>query len=152
MMRNMQAPHPTATAQPLPVRLHPGDDLRRALEHAIARHDIAAAFVLSGIGSLRPAMLRFAGAPEATRIDADTELLTLSGTLGAAGTSHLHMSVADAQGRCLGGHVNYGCIVRTTAEVLLMTLPDWQFSREPDPVTGYAELAIRRTGSPSDFS
>ncbi|MET0541539.1 MAG: PPC domain-containing DNA-binding protein, partial [Variovorax sp.] len=91
----------TASSWTLPVRLRPGDDVRRALEHAIARENIAAAFVLSGIGSLRPAMLRLAGAPDNTRIDADTEVLTLSGTLGAAGTSrtsHLHMSVADDQG------------------------------------------------------
>jgi len=43
-----------------------------------------------------------------------------------------------------GGHVAPGCIVRTTAEVLLVLLPDWHFSRAPDPTTGWAELAIGR--------
>ncbi|MEJ8859481.1 PPC domain-containing DNA-binding protein [Variovorax robiniae] len=133
----------------LPVRLHPGDDLRRALEVVVAGEGAAAAFVLSGIGSLRPAMIRLAGAEEVTVIDADTELLTLSGTIAAQvvpgpGSSHLHLSVADAQGRVIGGHAGYGCIVRTTAEVLLALLPGWHFSREIDPVTGWAELAVRR--------
>jgi predicted DNA-binding protein with PD1-like motif len=127
--------------QPLPVRLHPGDDLRRALEQTITTHGAAAAFVLSAVGSLKPARLRLAGAEATLDIDADVELLTLSGTL-APGASHLHMSVSDAQGRVLGGHVAYGCIVRTTAEVLLALLPGWRFSRQPDPATGWAELVI----------
>jgi predicted DNA-binding protein with PD1-like motif len=33
--------------------------------------------------------------------------------------------------------------VRTTAELLLAVLPDWQFNREFDPATGYRELQIR---------
>jgi hypothetical protein len=36
-----------------------------------------------------------------------------------------------------------GCIVLTTAEVLLALLPDWQFTREPDALTGYDELMTR---------
>ena len=43
-----------------------------------------------------------------------------------------------------GGHVAYGCTVRTTAEVLLALLPDWRFSREPDAATGFDELVVRR--------
>ena len=42
-----------------------------------------------------------------------------------------------------GGHVAPGCIVRTTAEVLLALLPDWAFAREPDALTGYDELVVR---------
>ena len=53
------------------------------------------------------------------------------------------MSVADADGRVLGGHAAHGCVVRTTAEVLVALLPGWAFTREPDPSTGYAELVIR---------
>jgi predicted DNA-binding protein with PD1-like motif len=38
--------------EPLPVRLLPGDDLRARLEAIVGERGIAAAFVLSGIGSL----------------------------------------------------------------------------------------------------
>ena len=130
---------------PWPLRLQPGDDLRRALEQAVAARGLQAAFVLAGIGSLRPTRLRLAGAPEPIEIDGDVELLTLAGSL-AVDASHLHLSVADAQGRVLGGHAAYGCIVRTTAEVLLAPLPRWQFSREHDPATGWAELVVRPRG------
>jgi len=125
----------------LPVRLFPGEDLRRALEAAAAGHGIDAAFVLSGIGSLTDARLRFAGAAEPHRLVGELEILTLSGTLSGV-ASHLHASVAGSDGRVFGGHVAYGCTIRTTAEVLLAPLDDWRFTREADPATGYAELAI----------
>jgi uncharacterized protein len=131
--------------QPLPVRLLPGDDLRRALEGVITARGLTAAFVLSGIGSLRPARVRLAGAETTLDLEGDLEVLTLSGTI-AAHASHLHMSVSDAGGRVIGGHAAYGCIVRTTAEVLLALLPGWDFAREPDAGTGWSELVIRRKG------
>ena len=47
---------------------------------------------------------------------------------------------------CSGGHVAYGCTVRTTAELLLFLLPEWSFIREMDPATGFAELVVRPEG------
>lgn len=126
----------------LPLRLRPGDDLRAALDAALAAHGATAAFVVAGIGSLREASLRFAGRDVAHHTFGDFEILTLAGTLGAGG-SHLHASLSDADGRVFGGHVAPGCIVRTTAEILLAVLDDVAFTREPDPATGYAELVIR---------
>ena len=128
--------------QTLPLRLNPGDDLRLALDAALAALGAEAAFVVSGIGSLREARLRFAGRDAPQHVVGDLEILTLAGTLGAGG-SHLHASVADADGHVCGGHVAPGCIVRTTAEVLLAVLDDVSFTREPDAATGFAELAIR---------
>jgi predicted DNA-binding protein with PD1-like motif len=99
--------------------------------------------VLAGIGSLSGARLRLAGAPDAIGLDGDLEILTLSGTLSPDG-AHLHISVADRDGRLFGGHVAPGCVVRTTAEVLLSVLPEWAFKREMDAATGYEELVVRR--------
>ena len=127
---------------PLPLRLLPGDDLRRALEAAVAAQGAAAAFVLSGIGSLSVTKLRLAGADDAIDVTGEVEILTLAGSIAANG-SHLHMSVADASGRVVGGHAAYGCVVRTTAEVLIALLPDWRFAREADPSTGFEELVVR---------
>ena len=42
-----------------------------------------------------------------------------------------------------GGHVRYGNIVRTTAEVLLAQLTEWTLAREQDTNTGFNELVIR---------
>jgi predicted DNA-binding protein with PD1-like motif len=126
----------------LPLRLDPGADLRRSLEAAVAAHGCEAAFVLCGIGSLGTTWLRLAGAAQAERIDGDVEILTLAGSVASNG-SHLHLSVSDARGRVTGGHAGYGCVIRTTAEVLVALLPERTFVREPDARTGYAELVIR---------
>jgi len=132
--------------QTLPIRLTPGQDLRQALEAAVRGQRCQAAFVLSGIGSLSSAGLRFAGAAQPQRLLGDMEILSLSGTVAVdAGhsSSHLHMALSTATGEVLGGHVAPGCLVRTTAEVLLALLPEWAFTREPDAATGYAELVVR---------
>jgi len=128
--------------QSLPLRLRPGEDLRESLERVLTERGCEGAFVIAGTGSLASTRLRFAGAPDASAIDGAVEILTLSGSLSPAG-SHLHMSVAGADGRVLGGHVAHGCIVRTTAEVLVILLPDWSMTRVPDPATGYPELVVR---------
>jgi predicted DNA-binding protein with PD1-like motif len=130
----------------LPLRLHPGQDLRQALEAAVRGQGCQAAFVVSGIGSLMNARIRLADAPDAMLLEGPTEILGLSGTVGETqghSHSHLHMAVSTASGQVVGGHVAPGCMVRTTAEVLLALLPEWRFSRETDATTGYAELVIR---------
>lgn len=134
---------PSIDAPIEPLRLAPGADLRDALQAALAARGARAAFVVAGIGSLRPARLRLAGAEAASELEGDSEILTLSGTLSPDGP-HLHASLADAQGRVVGGHVLPGCIVRTTAELLVAWLDHWAFAREADPMTGYAELVTRR--------
>ncbi|KQW94169.1 DNA-binding protein [Massilia sp. Root418] len=133
-----------------PLRLGPGADLRAAIVAAVAEAaagagggaGAGAAFVLQGIGSLSVAQLRYAGMPAATELRGDLEILTLAGSVSPDG-AHLHMSVSDAQGRVSGGHVAAGCVVRTTAELLLALLPGHAFSREADPFSGYQELVVR---------
>jgi predicted DNA-binding protein with PD1-like motif len=125
----------------LAIRLRPHQELRSALQALLAEHDVGAAFVLQGIGSLDGAWIRFAGMDEATEVRGDLEILTLSGSLAPDGV-HLHISVADSAGRVVGGHVAPGCMVRTTAEILVALLPDAAFSREPDEESGFSELVI----------
>jgi predicted DNA-binding protein with PD1-like motif len=134
----------------LPLRLTPGEDLCRALETAVTAQGCAAAFILSGIGSLAEARVRLAGTSETQTISGNLEIVSLAGTIAANG-SHLHGTLATADGKVLGGHIAYGCIIRTTAEVLLALLPEWDFKREPNAMTGSAELVIRRkTASDND--
>ena len=127
----------------LVLRLEPGADLRGALEAVLAQQGLGGAFVLAGIGSLSQAVIRRAGVAEPDLHRQDLELLTLSGSL-ATGGAHLHATLARADGSVFGGHVAAGCIVRTTAEVLVGLLPAWQLTREHDAHTGYAELVTRR--------
>lgn len=127
---------------PLPLRIGAGADLHAELDAVLARHGMAAGFVLQGIGSLHVARIRFAGRPGFTELRGDLEIVSLGGSLSPDGP-HLHVAVADADGRVSGGHMGPGCIVRTTAEVLVALLPDHRFGREDDPATGYKELFIR---------
>jgi predicted DNA-binding protein with PD1-like motif len=126
----------------LPLRLPPGADLREALRAVLPANSVEAAFVIAGIGSLSIAQLRLAGADTPLALHGDLEILSLSGSISVDGV-HLHASVADTTGRVWGGHVAPGCIVRTTAELLLALLPDWRLGRAPDPATGYAELTVQ---------
>jgi hypothetical protein len=134
----------------VPLRLRPGDDLRPVLEVWLGRQKEAAGCVLSGIGSLSVARLRLAGRPVSTTLTGELELLSLTGTLSADG-AHLHIAVADSRGAVIGGHLCAGSLVRTTAELVVGLLPDWQFSREPDAATGCAELQIRPARDSGDL-
>ena len=127
--------------QTLALRIPAGADLRAALAELPARHGVDAAFVLQGIGSLDVAAIRYAGRDACDELRGDLEILTLGGSLSPDGP-HLHITVADADGRVTGGHMGAGCIVRTTAEVLVALLPEMRFSREPDAATGFRELVV----------
>ena len=133
---------PSQSLQIEVLRLQPGDDLRGALVTAFARLAAGGAQAAC-VGSLRAAVLRFADQPRGTVLAGPLELLALSGTLSVDGP-HLHGSVADAVGRVSGGHVMNGCVVRTTAKIVLVVLPGWAFTRVPDAATGFLELVARR--------
>ena len=126
----------------VPLRLGPGKDLRLALEAWIGERQEPGGWVISAIGSLAVARIRLAGQAGITSFSGDLELLHLAGSLCPDG-AHLHVVIADGQGVVTGGHLCAGSLVRTTAELLLAVLPDWQFNRELDPATGYRELQIR---------
>ena len=126
----------------VPLRLLPGADLRQALETWMGEQEEQAGCVISAVGSLSVAQLRLAGAVTATVIHGELEILSLSGTLSPDG-SHLHIAIAGSSGAVIGGHLCAGSWVRTTAELVIGLLPEWRFSREFDPATGYAELRVR---------
>jgi hypothetical protein len=114
------------------LRLTPGTDLLLALAGLPLQRGERAGVVISAIGSL-----------------------SIDG-------AHLHLSVADADGRVTGGHLLEGSLVRTTAELLVAWLPDFTFRRVVDPQMGFRELQISRsepeqpaaitTTRPGDFS
>ena len=76
------------------------------------------------------------------------EIVSLTGTLACGGdedscVKHLHISLSDAQGRVVGGHL-VRLEVETTAEIVLGELEDLVFTREHDPATGFGELTVSR--------
>ena len=133
----------TAHAVPHPLRLAPGSDLRERIEQLTREAGITGAFVVCGIGSLSRTAIRFAGATQLEVHEGDVEIVSLAGSVSPDG-AHLHAALADTSGRVFGGHVARGCTVRTTAEILIIELPGWTFSRRHDSATGYPELVIER--------
>jgi predicted DNA-binding protein with PD1-like motif len=125
------------------LRLRPGDDLRDALLAYVSQQHMSAGAVLTCVGSLTVATLRLANQEGPTEYRGYFEIVSLVGTLSATGGSHLHLSIADSTGHTLGGHLLAGCRVYTTAEIVLVALPELEFRREVDPVFGYKELVAK---------
>lgn len=138
-----------SSLQVLAVRLSPGTDVRLAIEDIAQREQISAGSILSAVGSLSKVKLRFANADTPTVLAGKHEILTLSGTLSSAGV-HLHISLANERGECIGGHLVAGCHVHTTLELVISKFLDLQFDRKLDNITGYPELVIRSTAKLSE--
>jgi predicted DNA-binding protein with PD1-like motif len=124
------------------LRLRPGQDLRRELVAFAERNGLQAAFVLTCVGSLRHAALRLANQPGTTHYEDKFEIVALVGTLCPDGP-HLHIALSDGQGRTIGGHLQEGSLIYTTAEVVLGDLPNVSFCRPLDAETGYDELVVQ---------
>lgn len=122
-------------------RLKPGQDLKKELQDFCLIQKIQAAVVISGVGSLKTATLRFADAKTSASLRGPFEIVSLTGTLGAEGL-HLHIALSDAQGQVLGGHLMQGCAIHTTAEIVLLEDTALRFKRVLDSETGYKELQI----------
>ena len=127
------------------LRLTPGDDLKNALYGLSRDRTLDAGIILTCVGSLAEAALRFAGQDETVILPGPFEIVSLVGTLSREGL-HLHVSLADAEGKMVGGHVQVGCVVYTTAELVVGELSGVQFLRTFDTVTGYEELEVREKG------
>ena len=125
------------------LRLVPGDDVRLTIEKWAKANNVKAASVLSAVGSLKIAALRFADQKDATLLKGPFEIVSLSGLAASSGV-HLHASVSDLAGKTLGGHLSEGSIVYTTLELVLGVYRDTEFVRKQDDKTGYAELFMVR--------
>ena len=120
-------------------------------------YNIRAGAVVSCVGSLSSVALRLATSVKSNSMevlnmqDRNFEITSLTGTLSYGGSdgssdvfnTHLHMTVCDEKGDCKGGHVLHGCVIHTTAEIVILEQPLLQFVREYDNTTGFKELLIR---------
>ena len=129
----------------LAFRLPPGADLKAELERITREHDIRAGFILTGVGSLAEARLRMptpVGAASSYRTyPGPLEIVSLAGTLGPDGL-HIHIALSGQDGACVGGHLMEGCLVHTTAELVIGALEGVAFARTEDPRTGFRELQV----------
>lgn len=122
-------------------RLSPGQDLYNSIEMFVQERKIEAGCVLSGVGSLTHVRLRFANQEVHNEDVGHFEIVSITGTVSVHG-SHLHISVSDEQGRTSGGHLVPGCLIYTTAEIVILEFPDEIYKREFAQDSGYDELVV----------
>lgn len=122
-------------------RLKPGQDLLAEIEQIVAERGIRAGCILSAVGSLTQATLRLANRDTYTSYAGHFEIVAATGTVSTRG-SHLHIAIADGEGRTIGGHLVSGCTIFTTAEIVLAVFSQLVYRREPCELSGYDELVV----------
>ncbi len=123
------------------VRLSPGTDLRKDIERLVTQNQIRAGWIVTCVGSLSNYSLRFANQKTGSLGAGHFEILSLVGTLSTSGC-HLHICISDHTGATMGGHLLEGCIIYTTAELVIGINQEFIFEREIDDETGWKELRI----------
>lgn len=123
------------------LKLNPGDDLRESIERFVKEKNISAGTVISGVAGLSKVHLRMAGAKSFKDLAGAHELVSITGTV-SADDAHLHIAVSDEHGVTIGGHLANGCIVRTTAEVVVLEDESVVYTRVKDEQTGFDELHV----------
>lgn len=122
-------------------RLTKGTDLRDAIFTYAKKNRLRAAVPVACAGCVTAWRLRSADGRTAVVGSESAEMVSLTGTVSAYGL-HLHLALAREDLSVFGGHLLEGCIINTTAEIVLMEVDDAVFRRVFDPTTGYDELDI----------
>ncbi len=123
-------------------RLLPAQDLFEEIQNFVQKKGIQAGVVLSAVGSLTKAALRLANRSSYHEFQGPFEIVSITGTVSVHG-SHLHIAISDGEGKTLGGHLGQGCLIYTTAEIVIAELLDVVYQREPCPLSGYDELVAK---------
>lgn len=124
-------------------RLIPGELLKESIVQVVKENNIKAGVILAAVGGLENANIRVSkldnGDHPVLNVEGPLEVVSCMGTLSADGC-HVHVSVADRQGRCYGGHLKDGCRVFVTIELVILAFDDITYGRVFDDETGFEEL------------
>ncbi|KOO16401.1 DNA-binding protein [Vibrio xuii] len=126
---------------PIAVRLVKGDDLKLAIQRLVEVHQIQAGSIASCVGCFSQFNIRLAGATQTIQLNEPLEIVSVMGTLTPE-HQHIHLSVAKESGEVVGGHLMEGCLIDTTAELIIHSYHNLSFEREFDEQTGFTELVV----------
>jgi uncharacterized protein len=124
------------------LRLKPNQDLKQEIEAFVKKENIEAGWIMTCVGSLTQANLRYANQPEGTKSNGHFEIVSLVGTVSVNG-SHIHLSMSDSLGITTGGHLLDENLIYTTAEIVIGESKNHIFTREKDGSTPWEELQIK---------
>lgn len=99
--------------------------------------------VVTCVGRLRAKRIRHADAENGAVHDGCFEIVSLSGTMDP-NHQHLHILIADREGKVFGGHLLPDSEIYAMAEVVALILPELRFGRTRCERSGYDELTITR--------
>jgi uncharacterized protein len=122
-------------------RLKPGQDLKQEIQKLVTQKQIKAGWISTCVGSLTKYTIRFASQPSGSSGSGHFEIVSLTGTVSING-SHTHIGISDSAGKTIGGHLMDGCIIYTTAEIVILTNNNFIFKREKDGTTPWEELQV----------
>jgi predicted DNA-binding protein with PD1-like motif len=125
------------------IRLKPGDDLKKNIQAFVDENNLEAAWISTCVGSLVIYNIRYANQQECSKSEGHFEILSLTGTLSING-SHIHIGISDSTGKTVGGHLLEGCIIYTTAEIVIQATDDLVFKRANDGSSPWKELQIKK--------
>lgn len=134
--------HPMSPATYHVIRLKPDQDLKKSLLDWARNQNMEACAIVTCVGSLKSSQLRLASGRGASHFPGPHEIVSLVGTF-SKDAGHFHISIADRDGKVVGGHLLDENIIHTTAEIVIAELSGFEFKREKDPQTGYLELQIQ---------
>ncbi len=128
--------------QTIVKRLKPNQDIFAEIESLCLKENIHAGVILSLVGSVKKAALRFANQENASVIDGPHEIVSVTGTVSKTGC-HIHISISDGTGTTIGGHLLPGAIVYTTVELVILDMSEsCSFTRSHCKMSGFEELVV----------
>ncbi len=125
------------------LRLKPGMDLKQQMAQFVKDKQLQSASISTCVGSLQEVAIRPANQKNILHLKGHFEIVSLTGTFADKGlNNHIHISVSDSTGSTIGGHLEDGNIIYTTAELVLLNNKNTNFTRAIDSETTYYELKI----------
>ncbi|MFQ6088780.1 MAG: PPC domain-containing DNA-binding protein [Candidatus Methanofastidiosia archaeon] len=109
------------------LKLESGEDILDVISEFLKKNGVKST-VIFGIGAVSEARIGFFDGTEyrVTELNENLEVLSLLGNVSLKEEEplpHLHITLADSEGRAFGGHLFKGCIVSATLEVFILELP-----------------------------
>lgn len=123
------------------IRLIPGEDILKAIEVYCNKHEIEAGYIGTCVGSLSQVTFRKGYTRSKLILKGPFEIVSMEGTVSKGG-NHIHASVSDDDFNVRGGHLVYGSVVQSTAEIVIVELEGYELSRSKDLGSSYKTLKI----------